>query len=458
MADSTTIPTSASELEEMLSDDQKLKALFTADGSPKPEFAQFIRNYAATQNTRDPGLGQQIRDEARSVLFDMARENGSAAPRPDLSPLDLGNKGSVRNRFYNSTAPGHAMEEVFENHAELFQAAYFARERLQNSGDLSAKYEKARGIQNAYGTTVPADGGLLVPETVRSDIMSLALETGLVRPRATVIPMSNPKTYIPMVDETSHASSVFGGVVAYWEDEGDSHSDTEAKFGQAVLDVKKLAASASVRNELISDAPAFMAFLSRILPAAWSWYEDDAFINGNGVKQPLGFLNAPPMIDVSGEVGQDTDTIVWENCVAMYARMLPQSLDRGVWITSPAAFPELATMAMSVGTGGAPIWINDGTQTPRMTILGRPVIVTEKIPTLGATGGKDLLFVDMSFYLIGDLQAMTVSSSPHVKFTSDQTVYKVVGRVDGRPWLKNAITPANGGDTLSPYVALAERA
>lgn len=456
MADSTTIPTSASELEEMLNDESKLKALFNTDGSPKPEFGTFIRNYAATQNTRDPGIGAQIRDEARSVLFDMARENGAAVTRPDVTPLNLA--GTGKSRFYNSTAPGHAVEELFANHAELFQAAYFGRERLSNAAELTAKYEKARGIQNAYGTTVPADGGLLVPESVRSDIMSLAMAQGLVRPRATVIPMSTSKTYIPMVDETSRVSSVFGGVVAYWEDEGDTHTDTEAKFSQAVLDVKKLAASASVRNELISDAPAFMSFLSRILPAAWAWYEDDAYINGNGAKQPLGFLNAPPMIEVAGRSGQDTDTIVWENCVDMYARMLPQSLDSAVWITSPAAFPELATMALSVGTGGAPIWINDGTQTPRMTILGRPVIVTEKVPTLGAAGGKDLLFVDLGFYLIGDLQAMTVSSSPHVKFTSDQTVYKVVGRVDGRPWLKNAITPANGGDTLSPFVALAERA
>lgn len=453
-----TIPTTASELEEVLNDDKALASLFDSSGKPKAEFGEFIRAYAAAQNKADPSIGQQIREETQSVLWNMARENGARPSRPDVTPMDVGGTtGGVRNRFYNSAAPGAAVEEVFANAAELFQAAYYGRERLSNSAELTTKYEKARGIQNAYGTTVPADGGLLVPETVRSDIMSLALESGLVRPRASIIPMTTPKTYIPMVDETSHVSSVFGGMVAYWEDEGDTHTDTQGKVGQAVLDVKKLTGSASVRNELISDAPAFMSFLSRVMPQAWAWHEDDAFINGDGAKQPLGFLNAPPMIDVAARVGQTTDTIVWENCVDMYSRMLPQSLERAVWICSPAAFPELATMSLSVGTGGGPIWITDGTGTPRMTILGRPVIVSEKIPTLGAAGGKDLLFVDLNFYLIGDLQSMTVSSSPHVKFTSDQTVFKIVGRVDGRPWLKNAITPANGGPTLSPFVSLAER-
>jgi hypothetical protein len=48
---------------------------------------------------------------------------------------------------------------------------------------------------------------------------------------------------------------------------------------------------------------------------------------------------------------------------------------------------------------------------------------------------------------------MQVSSSPHFRFSSDKTAYKVIERVDGRPWLQSAITPKNGSaNTLTPIV------
>jgi hypothetical protein len=35
------------------------------------------------------------------------------------------------------------------------------------------------------------------------------------------------------------------------------------------------------------------------------------------------------------------------------------------------------------------------------------------------------------------------------------TAFRVIERVDGRPWLQSAITPQNNGATLSPFVKLA---
>jgi len=87
-----------------------------------------------------------------------------------------------------------------------------------------------------------------------------------------------------------------------------------------------------------------------------------------------------------------------------------------------------------------------------MTIFGRPVFFTEKVPKLGTTGA--LSFVDFGFYLIGDRQVMSAMSSPHFKFQNDQTAYRIIERVDGRPWLNSAITPKNTGPTLSPFVTL----
>jgi hypothetical protein len=49
---------------------------------------------------------------------------------------------------------------------------------------------------------------------------------------------------------------------------------------------------------------------------------------------------------------------------------------------------------------------------------------------------------------------MTAASSTEWKFGNDQTAYRIIQRVDGRPWIQSAITPANSGPALSPFVQL----
>jgi HK97 family phage major capsid protein len=146
----------------------------------------------------------------------------------------------------------------------------------------------------------------------------------------------------------------------------------------------------------------------------------------------------------------------------MYPRMLPTSLGRAVWICSHDTFPQLATMALAVGTGGGPVWIGNysggqgGMDLPPATILGRPVIFTEKANTLSTAG--DINFVDLSYYLIGDRMTMQSMLSEHYLFANDKVAFRIIERVDGRPWLQSAITPHNNSSsTLTPFVQLASR-
>ena len=113
-------------------------------------------------------------------------------------------------------------------------------------------------------------------------------------------------------------------------------------------------------------------------------------------------------------------------------------------------------MALSVGTGGAPIWLNSGIVSAPISILGRPLLFTEKVPALGSAG--DLSFVDFNWYAIGDRSSLHIESSVHAQFTSDTTVFRAIERVDGRSWLTSAITPANSSSTRSAFVALEARA
>jgi HK97 family phage major capsid protein len=459
-----TIPDSPAGLAEVLNDGDKLKELW----ADKANFGDFIQGYADALRVADRGeMNAQAREQMQLVLAEYLRDNGSNAKPPvDLSNGPAHNqrpeiKGLPSGSLYNRHAPGAAADGIFEDATEFFRATWHKADRLKDFGALAPKLAKLTEVMNSYGSEIPGDGGFLIPEILRSEILQVALETAIVRPRATVIPMSSLRVPIPMIDDTSHQGSILGGVVGYWTEEAAGLTESQASFGRVVLDARKLTAYAEVPNELLQDAPAFAGFFGSTFPRAISWFEDVAFLTGTGVGEPLGYINSPVAVQVPIETGQPTQTIVWENLVKMYSRMLPTSLGRACWIASIDTFPQLATMALSVGTGGGPVWIgnfaggNGGMDSPPVSILGRPLYFTEKTGPLGTTG--DISFVDLSYYLVGDRMAMQTSSSEHYKFALDKTAYRVIERVDGKPWLQSAITPKNGGPTLSPVVQLASR-
>lgn len=451
------LPTTPEEVAEFLADDKAREWRFA---NPEND-AAFLEAYHKATNKGEV-IGKQIAEQAAASVMDMLKREG-AADRPDFTELAEETTSKViaglsRNKLasqplavYNPNAQGAQLDSKVSTAAEFFKTIWHNADRTDPT-----IIDKLALFRNAFSSDVPAEGGFLIPERLRAEMLVIALESGVVRPRATVIPMDSLRVPMPTIDDTSHASNVYGGVTAYWASEGAAATASEATFGQVVLEASKLIAYAVVPNELLSDSIiSFETFINTRFPQAVAWFEDDAFLNGNGAGQPLGVLNAAGAISVTKESGQAADTIVWENIVKMYARMLPESLGRAVWVVNHNLFPELATMALSVGTGGSPIWLNNGAAGPPMTILGRPVISTEKVPTLGDAG--DINFIDFSHYLIGDRQVMAARSSEHIAFNTDSTAFRITQRVDGRPWVNSAITPANG-DTLSPYVKLAARA
>lgn len=467
------VPTSPEGLQEWLGNKARMNEVF-ADPELRKEF---WNAYGKEFIKRNPDTTDDLRTQVQAVLGDMVRggegktpvnltagmTNGRPEVRVDGSSLTRG-KGTLYNKASVGAALENALkpEERFDNIGDYCRAIFELRSPSTKASrdTLINKLTAIREFQNSFSSEDPGAGGFLIPEIMRSELLQLALEQSIVRSRATVIPMSTLRVPIPAVDDTSHVSSLFGGVVFYWTEEAASLTESQATFDKVVLDAKKLTGFFKVPAELLEDAPAFAGWFDSRVPAGLAWSEDVAFMTESGVGTPLGFISSPCSVQVAAETGQATGTIVWENIVKMYSRMLPASLKNAVWVASIDTFPQLATMALSVGTGGGPVWIGGwsqpGADTPPMTILGRPVIFTEKTPALGTTG--DINFVDLSYYLIGDRQQVRVDSSEHFLFQNNQVAYRIIERVDGRPWLQSALTPHNGSSaTLSPFVQLASR-
>lgn len=449
MGKPTAIPRDADELREML---QNRKVMQDVLADPET-FIAWTEASIQARLKHDPAILAQVNEQSQQFMVDWLKENsGDSATRNRLN-LDAPNaRGPIRRSrsIYNKGAIGAKYDDYFADTTDFLTAIH---KETPRDTQLS---QKLHHLKNDLSSVKPSDGGYLIPEVLRAELLRVALEKSIVRSRARIIPMDTLTVEFPAIDATSNVSSVFGGVVGYWTEEGASLTESQPRFSRVALTAHKLTLYTEVPQELMNDSQlALRAFIDEIFPEAVAWFEDIAFFIGGGVGEPLGFMNAPATIAVD-RVGSSTDTIVWADVVAMYARMLPQSLDRAVWVVSPSSLPQLLTM--TVGSGNAAVWIGGGnfptgTSRPPMTLLGAPVIVSEKAKAMGTQG--DISFVDFGFYLLGDRQAMSAKQSEDFRFQNDLTAFKVTERVDGQPWLKSAITPQANADTLSPFVALA---
>jgi HK97 family phage major capsid protein len=448
-----TVPRNDAELEEAFNDKATLKTV----AASRESLLDYIKSYAGQFNkTTNGDLDQQIEAAVQDGLIKYLANQGSTDAKGDAKRLDMRPATSTKHARigdkYNPNAPGAKLDELFPDVKDFMTSIWHGT----RSADALASQHKIKEVMNSFGSNVPADGGFLIPEYLRSELLRVALEKAIVRSRARVVPMETLTVPFPMIDTTSNASNIYGGVTAYWTEEAASLTDSAPTFSRVKLEAKKLTAYSEIPNELFADSIiSLQMFINEIFPEAIAWFEDIAFIRGSGVGEPLGFLNATATVTVNKEAGQATGTLVWENIVKMYSRMLPSSLDSAVWIAHIDTFPELATMALSVGTGGSAIWLNNGVTGPPMTILGRPVYFTEKVNSVGTAG--DINFVDLSYYLLGDRQTVQADTSPHYRFQNDVTTVRFIERVDGRPWIQSAITPNRGSNTLAPFVQLQTR-
>lgn len=457
MTDTKAQPVTPAEFEEFVMglDTPEKFAAAAKDGSFKEKVNGYAQAYAEGTNKTMQDLKAQLTDQVTASVLEMFKNNGVQVDgRLNQAPVRAADKGAA----YVNGAAGTRVEHIWSNASELVLDVVTAEKN--RTKEQRARLEKWADFTNAYSEAVPSEGGFLVPETTRADIMTRALELAVVRPQAIVVPMPGSKFRWPAVDFTTEVGQVYGGIAMSWLDEGQSIPATEGSFGAIDLNAHRLGGYAALPNGIIRHAPALETWVRTAMPAAWGHFEDLAYMSGDGVKKPLGGLHAdnPALIVAAAESGQDADTLTWNNFLAMFSRALPESFGSMEWDITPDALPQVMTMALPVGTGGSAVMIGEGngSQKLSMSILGVPIRWTRKAPgVLGDQG--DVSLVDWSKYVVGDTMTMSLDTSEHAEFRTDKTAFRILGEVDGQPGLLSALTPQNNGPTLSAFIQLAAR-
>lgn len=281
-------------------------------------------------------------------------------------------------------------------------------------------------------------GGYSVPTSTAEILWDRALENSIVRPRAQVWGMETTERTVPSFQSQDTSSSVFG-FVGQWLGELSEGNVQDPQLRAIKLVAKKLAIFSAMSREIAQDGLGFGAQLELAMVKAITHFQDLAFINGSGTGEPLGALNSPCTIEVNRT---GAAAVAWADLVAMYSRLLPGSAQNAVWLINQSALPALLTM---VDPGGSLIW------KAGEPLLGAPVVITEKVPTLGGRGDVSLL--DFSCYCIGNRAEIAVDITNAFKWTNDRMDIRAIIRVDGQSVFSQPVKNASGLET-SPFVVL----
>src|SRR5436190_1391468 len=139
----------------------------------------------------------------------------------------------------------------------------------------------------ALNTQTGAQGGFTTPAEFLPRLMQLASENAVVRPRATLIPMGAKSIQVPALDHATAPSAgdtaFIGGLKALWTEEAVAQTETEPVFKQIDVIAYELSGYSKISNALMADnAVGLDALLLQLFGRAIGWYEDYAFLRGNG--------------------------------------------------------------------------------------------------------------------------------------------------------------------------------
>lgn len=317
----------------------------------------------------------------------------------------------------------------------------------------------ATGMNQAQGS----QGGYMIPPE-----FSMTLWDGMNQMPDNLMSLCDQYTItgesltFPANAETSRATgSRYGGVRGYWIAEATQITSSIPTVRRLKLEPQELAVLVYVTDKLLNNSTAIEQYLRRAAGEEIMFLVNDAIINGNGVGQPLGILNATSLITIAIEVGQDTKTIVLENINKIYARCHARARKGAIFFINQDTEPQLEQLSASVGVGGIPVYLSatngfpNISNPPQQRMKGLEVRSIEYCDTLGNKG--DIILANLGYYALGIRGAVNEAMSMHLRFDFAETAFRFMFAVDGQSWLQSSITPFKGTNTLSPFVTLAAR-
>ncbi|MGO4389442.1 phage major capsid protein [Microvirga sp. 2YAF29] len=246
--------------------------------------------------------------------------------------------------------PGNGSDKV-ENEAEVKAFETFTRK-----GREALSADETKALRVADDTA----GGYLAPDQFVAEIQRDLVEFSPIRQAARVGDTSAGAVILPKRT---------GRMTAKWVGEIEQRPKTEPAYGQIEIPQHEIAAYVDVSNWLLEDAAVDIAAeLAFDFAEEFGRLEGVAFVNGDGVKKPVGIMADPnvPMVLNGHAANLSPDSLikVMYDLPAFYR-------NRGSWLLNGTS---IAAIRLLKDSSGKFLWQESLAEGQPPTLLGRPVV------------------------------------------------------------------------------------
>jgi HK97 family phage major capsid protein len=217
------------------------------------------------------------------------------------------------------------------------------------------------------------------------------------------------------------------------------NEDSQMSFVRRELQPRPNAKALVVSKTLLRRSPRAGSIVLERLAYKHAISQENAFLNGTGANQPLGVFTANAQgISTARDVatGNTTTAISATGLVAALMSLKEQHRRMADWVVG-RTFVQQAMLL--VGSDGQFLWQTSLRDDTPDRLLGRPVNVSEYVPSTFTTG----LYVGVigafkAGYVIGEALAVQIQRLVELRALSNQDVFVGRGEVDGMPVLEEA--------------------
>lgn len=324
--------------------------------------------------------------------------------------------------------------------------------RLNQIREAEMNQLKQMGQPANFHSGSGADGeGFMLPTQFREEVWELMLG---MEDLLTTVDLED--TSARQVDYVADESTPWGasGVQAYWRGEAEKMIASKLATDGRSLTLHEIYAFVIATEELLEDAPRLNGRLTRRSAEAINWKVNDSIVYGTGSGQPRGVAGHPSEISVAKESSQAADTIVADNVLKMFSRLMVAPGDSPYWLATRDVVPQLAQMTI----GQQPVWTppNGLIDAPGGFLLGYPIRFTEHASQLGSKGDIRL-WSPRGYYAVRRTQGLQFASSMHLFFDYNMQAFRWTFRFAGQPHLSAPVQLPRNQTTKSHFVTLDER-
>jgi HK97 family phage major capsid protein len=321
--------------------------------------------------------------------------------------------------------------------------------------------ERLQRIDNECRATgmnagVGSEGGFAIQTDFGGMMMDTAAKSGEILSRVDTIPVTDGADSYKWVDidETSVATTVYGGVQVYRRSEAQTVSATKPKLLEKELKLETLMGLAYATWELEKHTSFTSELYTKAFTKAIQRKLEGEIVAGLGAGECLGFLKGGDYVAIDKEQGQAAATLQYENIVKMYNRAIDKQ--NSIWLANPDAHEQLDFLSFPVGVGGVPVYLPASSIGTLDSLKGRPLVESDHCPALGTAG--DLAFVNLDEYIMIMKGGVEQEYSIHVNFTTAENAFRFMFEANGMPKKSSTLTIKNSSKPRSNFNTVATRA